>query len=96
MKRQIIKGSKLLFSEGYNPETRILEVRFWDHDHNPGKVYRYLNVSPETYAEWKTSPSAGKYFLSAIKPKHECERMPDAKAEAETQDTEAEAPEATT
>lgn len=46
----------------FDPNTKILTVEFKDK-----RSYRYSNVTPEMFAEWKTAKSAGKWFAERIK-----------------------------
>lgn len=91
MKRRIMKGSKLIFSEAYCPASKVLELRLMNHDGQPGNVYQYKDVSMETYRAFTGAASAGKFFLQHIKPKHECEKVSDGKNQT-PQNNETEAP----
>jgi hypothetical protein len=91
MKRTVVQGSKLVFSEAYDAEKKILEVRLRNHDHSPGKIYQYKGVDGIKYAGFKGAISAGRYLLTEIKPHCACERMPDEK-EIETPEAKAKAP----
>jgi hypothetical protein len=68
--------SSLLRSVGYDPATRTLELEFKPKkEGEAGKVYRYADVSPETYERFKAAPSLGSHFLKQIKPNHPCTRV---------------------
>ena len=68
--------SSLLKSIYYSPATRILEVEFRPRaGETEGKVYRYADVSQETYDKFLCAPSIGKAFLADIKPAHPCTRV---------------------
>jgi hypothetical protein len=47
---------------GYDPEERVLYVRFLS-----GDTYIYSNVDETTYAELLSAPSVGSYLNRAIK-----------------------------
>lgn len=70
--------SKLLSEIGYDPASRVLEVRF-----HSGKVYRYFDVEPERYETMIHEKSMGSYFLAKIKGEYDYRKVePD---EVETQ-----------
>jgi hypothetical protein len=49
--------SSFITAIGYNAETQVLEVEF-----KAGRIYQYLDVPPETYAELMASESIGRGF----------------------------------
>ena len=55
-------ASSTLASVLYWPNRRALEVEF-----HSGKIYRYLEVPPQTYNELLVAPSKGRYFNIAIR-----------------------------
>lgn len=54
--------SSHIHSVGYDPQNRMLLVRFKD-----GTGYRYQNVEPETHADFMKSESKGRFFASRIR-----------------------------
>jgi hypothetical protein len=54
--------SKLLTSSGYDPENRVLYLRF-----QSGTVYRYFDFPPEQYQQFIEAESRGRYFLANIR-----------------------------
>ena len=92
MKRNIVKGSKLVFSEGYSEKDQILEIRFKAHDGQPGHIYQYKAVSPQKYEEFRAASSAGRFILNKVKPFHDCERMDKDEAKPEAPEAESETP----
>jgi hypothetical protein len=68
--------SSLLKSIAYSPATRVLEVEFRGRkEGEEGKVYRYTDVSQETYDRFMAAPSLGSHFLKNIKNHHEYTRV---------------------
>ena len=57
------ESSKLLIKAEYNPLYHTLTLHFKTN----GSIYEYKGVSEETWEEFKTSPSKGKYFHAFIK-----------------------------
>jgi hypothetical protein len=55
---------------GYDEDDKTLYVTF-----SKGGTYKYLNVSEETFNEFKNSSSVGKYYLSNIKGKYESSKI---------------------
>jgi hypothetical protein len=75
MQRQEVKSS-LLAAVGYDFESKTLMLEFKSKkEGEPGKVYRYADVSPETYKKFLAAPSLGSHFLKQIKPNHSCTRV---------------------
>lgn len=67
IERNAIENSSNLLSQGYDPETKTLQVEFAD-----GKVGEYSDFPPEVYAEFQTAcsdpdKSAGKFFHAHIR-----------------------------
>ena len=62
--------SRLFTSGAYDPERRILYLRFRD-----GDVYRYFNFPPEQYQTFLAADSRGRHFLSNIRDKYRYERL---------------------
>lgn len=54
---------------GYNPETKVLSVRF-----KQGGLYHYNNVEPEKYDALKKADSIGSHLHKHIKPHHSFRR----------------------
>lgn len=50
---------------GYNPETKVLSVRF-----SKGGLYHYSNVAPEKYEALRKADSIGSHLHQHIKPHH--------------------------
>jgi hypothetical protein len=71
MIRQPVKSSNVM-SVGYDADSRILEVEFGDY-RSPGpgymfnRVYHYLEVPPETHAEFMAFWSPGRYVNNHLK-----------------------------
>jgi KTSC domain len=61
MRRQPIESSSLA-SVGYDHEDRRLEVEF-----RTGHVYDYFEVPSSVYEEFRTAPSAGRFFASRVR-----------------------------
>ena len=80
--------SSLLSAIGYDAASKTLMIEFKPKkEGEAGKVYRYADVSPETFQQFKNAPSLGKHFLKQIKPNHPCTRVeekPDAESEKKT------------
>ena len=62
--------SKLLTSSAYDPENRILYLRFQN-----GDVYRYFAFPPEQYQQFLGGESRGRYFLANIRNHFRYERL---------------------
>ncbi len=82
MKRKPVKSS-LLSSVGYDAEKQILEVEF----KSKGRVYRYKDVPPQKVADMMLDKSIGAFFLTRIKPEHECTRIEEKHDEKEKDET---------
>lgn len=63
MNREKVESS-MIASIGYDQAKETLEVEF----KKGGAVWQYTNVSAQRYHALMQSDSAGKYFLSVIKP----------------------------
>jgi hypothetical protein len=63
-------NSSTIFSAGYDPATRVLEIEFRNH-----RLYRYMDVPPEVYAGLRAADSAGAYFTAHIRNDYECWRQ---------------------
>ena len=78
-------SSSLLQSIAYDKATKILEIQFkGKKEGEAGKVYRYANVTQETYERFRAAQSLGSHFLKQIKNQHACTRVeekPDAEDE---------------
>lgn len=61
MERQTVDSSNLI-SIGYDEKTKKLEVEF-----KGGTIYQYDGVEPESWEEFKVSPSKGQFFHQTIK-----------------------------
>lgn len=65
--------SSHIHSAGYDPETRIMRVRFRDYIHKgngvvkPGAVIDHLDVAPEVYEAFMASDSRGKHYNDHIR-----------------------------
>lgn len=62
--------SSNLHSAGHDPETRNLDIQFWDgrgDDRKPGSVYQYFDVPEEIHKALMDSDSPGKFFHRNIK-----------------------------
>lgn len=62
--------SKLLTSSAYDPENRILYLRF-----QSGDVYRYFDFPPEQHQQFLDAESRGRYFLAKIRNQFRFERL---------------------
>ena len=62
--------SKLLTSSAYDPENRILYLRF-----QSGDVYRYFDFPHEQYRQFLDAESRGRYFLANIRNQFRYERL---------------------
>lgn len=60
MHHQPIDSSNIT-SAGYDPDKRVLEIEF-----HHGKRYRYTDVEPETWEDFRDAPSAGSYHRRYI------------------------------
>jgi hypothetical protein len=65
--------SSNIHSAGYDPETRVMCVRFRDYVHKgngvvkPGAVYEHLDVSPEAFEAFMAAESKGAHFAAHIR-----------------------------
>jgi len=92
MHRQEVKSS-LLAAVGYDAASRTLLLEFKSRkEGEPGKVYRYADVSAETYKKFLAAPSLGSHFLKQIKPNHACTKVEPEKPNAEGETKAAEKP----
>jgi len=55
-------ASSNILSIGYDEANKVLEVEF-----TGGAIYQYHNVQSETYHQFISAPSTGKYFVESIK-----------------------------
>jgi len=62
--------SQMFRSVGYSPETRILEVEFLT-----GGIYRYHDVSPAEWEDFRTAKSHGAHFSSRIRGRYRTEKV---------------------
>ena len=78
-------SSSLLKSIGYDKASKTLTIEFKPRKEGEvGKVYRYADVSQQTYDTFLAAPSLGSHFLKNIKNAHPCTRVeekPDAESE---------------
>ena len=75
MQRKEVKSS-LLAAVGYDAASKTLMLEFKSKKPGePGKVYKYADVSPETYKKFITAPSLGSHFLKEIKNAHACTKV---------------------
>lgn len=70
--------SSLLASTAYDEVTQVVEIAF-----KSGGCYRYSDFPPEKWDRFRAAESAGKFFLSEIKGKHEFSKVVEPKAETE-------------
>ena len=61
-------------SWGYDPEERVLEVRFKTAA-GSGPLFRYLDVQDETIQGLIKAQSVGTFFAKAIKPRHKAQKV---------------------
>ena len=54
--------SEALYSVGYEPRRRVLEVEF-----HSGEIYRYFDVPPELHVGLMRADSKGQYFADYIR-----------------------------
>lgn len=69
MNRQSV-DSRHIRSVAWDPATRSLEVEF-----EQGRVYRYAEVSYETWAGFMRAESKGSYLRKNIAPHHRAEEV---------------------
>lgn len=62
--------SKMFTAAAYDGERKILYLRF-----TSGDVYRYLDLSPDTWQTFLAADSRGRFFLAEIRGKFRYERM---------------------
>lgn len=62
--RTPVKSSHLR-SVGYDPVNQHMQIEFRD-----GSVYDYPGVPPAAHTGLMSAPSKGKYYRSAIRPRH--------------------------
>jgi hypothetical protein len=67
-----VTGSSNVESIGFDPETKVLEVKFKD----PSGTYRYEGVTPEKYQALMAAPSKGKHIHANIKGSHKHSKVP--------------------
>ncbi len=63
-------SSSTLASVGYDPDGRVLEVRF-----RHGGVYQYLDVPADVYRELMAAASHGSYLARVVKPNYAFRRV---------------------
>lgn len=61
-------------SWGYDPEERVLEVRFKTAT-GSGPTFRYLDVPPEAIEGLTKAESVGTYFAKGIKPRYKAQKV---------------------
>jgi alpha-mannosidase len=69
MKRVPVSSSTLV-SVGYDPDDRVLEVKF-----QHGGVYQYLDVPADVHRELMAADSHGSYLARTVKPNYEFRRV---------------------
>jgi hypothetical protein len=89
MERQRVQ-SNLIYSVGYDPATKTLEVEFLRKiKDNSRSIYRYHDVPPGKWEAMQAANSQGSYFLVHIKPNFKFTRVEEPRAEEkETNDSE--------
>jgi hypothetical protein len=70
MLRQVVDSSSLR-SIGYDRSTSALEVEFLN-----GAVYRYEDVPPELWTEFRSSGSKGQFFQQRVRDRFPTTRIP--------------------
>src|SRR6266478_1348169 len=73
LKRTKVKSSNL-HSVGYDPITKVLEVRFKRLAGPKASIYRYAGVESKTYQKLMKAKSHGKFFHKHIRSKYPYER----------------------
>lgn len=63
-------GSAVLKAVGYDPQRRVLRVRFPN-----GRLYDYLDVEPKRWAEMMAAESRGAFFNRHIRDEHRFRRL---------------------
>jgi hypothetical protein len=92
MQRQKVQ-SNLIFSVGYDPATKTLEVEFLRKlKDNSRSIYRYHDVPPGKWEAMQAATSRGSYFLVHIKPNFKSTRVEEPRAEEEKTASEGGAP----
>ena len=61
--------SSVIAAVGYDEDREVLEVEFAS-----GAVYRYLNVSPDVFENFRFARSKGRFFNEQIKDAYRWER----------------------
>lgn len=68
-KRTKVKSSNI-HSVGYEPKTKVLEVRFNRKKGTGQSIYRYAGVESKIYKKLMAAPSHGKFFHKNIRMKY--------------------------
>lgn len=79
MEMKEVKGSSQVTAVGYDPATRILQVRF-----TTGAEYQYSGVPPDLYARLIAAPSFGSFLHKHVKGKYPYVKVKDATPKGET------------
>jgi hypothetical protein len=69
MERAPVRSSNV-YSVGYDPARRILEVEFQD-----GSVYQYYGVPRDVYLDLVNAPSVGSFLARFIKDEYNYEQI---------------------
>ncbi len=67
-----VKGSSAIESQGYDPESRTLRVRF-----KGGKTYDHPDVPLEKYAAFTGADSTGNFYNKKIRDAHPAQKLKD-------------------
>ena len=70
IKHQGVLGSSNVYSFGYDPRNRILEVRFHD-----GQLYQYFDVDENIFREMQSAPSTGRFIGTVLRGKFPYRRV---------------------
>ena len=66
-----IEGSSNVTGVGYNPDTKVLRVRF-----RGGSLYDHHDFSPEDHESFMASDSKGSHYHAKIKGKFKTAKVP--------------------
>lgn len=62
--------SSAIASAGYDAGRRLLRLEYRN-----GRIYDYLNVSPEIYEDVLNADSAGEFVNLEVKPNYDCDEV---------------------
>lgn len=84
IRETIIPESSRIHSAGYNPNTKVMELQFWNGYRDakrPGPVYTYQNVSQEQWDAFMAAESKGTHFGQHFKgnPSHPYQKVEEEK-----------------